>query len=163
MTVKFNRGKDLAYDTVEITATADPLSYVAFSAIEYQLYELGARNDITWEMVGVHHCVVYSFITAIPMLVYMLIILLQVYHEMYSYEGHANTSVHHHWMKEGMTEYSHYVPTPSFAHDANTTFFVRITFLLRFISLILHVCQMIVLSLLHVCFTVLVRWIICVY
>ena len=52
MTVRFNRGKELSYSSVEITATADPLSYVAFSAIEYQLYELGARNSITWEEVG---------------------------------------------------------------------------------------------------------------
>jgi len=51
MSVKFNRGKDFSYNTVEITATADPLSYVAFSAIEYQLYELGAKNGLTWEEV----------------------------------------------------------------------------------------------------------------
>lgn len=52
MTLKFNRGKDFTYQSVEISSTADPLSYVAFSAIEYQLYELGARNGLTWEEVS---------------------------------------------------------------------------------------------------------------
>lgn len=51
MSLRFNRGKDFTYSSVEITATADPLSYVAFSAMEYQLYELGARNGLTWEEV----------------------------------------------------------------------------------------------------------------
>ena len=51
MTLRFNRGKDLTYSSVEISSTADPLAYVAFSAIEYQLYELGARNGLTWEQV----------------------------------------------------------------------------------------------------------------
>ena len=53
MQLRFNRGKDFTYQSIELTAIADPLSYVAFSAIEYQLYELGARNGLTWEEVSV--------------------------------------------------------------------------------------------------------------
>ena len=51
MSVKFNRGKDFTLDTVEITAQADPLSYVAFSALEYHMYGLGIRNGLSWEEV----------------------------------------------------------------------------------------------------------------
>ena len=51
MSVKFNRGKDFTLDTVEITAQADPLSYVAFSALEYHIYGLGIRNGLSWEEV----------------------------------------------------------------------------------------------------------------
>jgi len=51
MKVKFNRGKDFNYNTVEVTAYADPLAYVAFSALEYQMYQLGIRNGLSWEEV----------------------------------------------------------------------------------------------------------------
>lgn len=60
MQLKFNRGKDFTYQSVEITATADPVSYVAFSAMEYQLYELGARNGLTWDEVSVKE-IFFSF------------------------------------------------------------------------------------------------------
>ncbi|XP_067928326.1 CD109 antigen-like [Watersipora subatra] len=96
MTLRFNRGKDFTYSSVEISSTADPLSYVAFSAIEYQLYELGARNGLTWE---------------------------EVYQELYTYDAPANTSISHYWLKQGQMEGSFNAPVPSYAHDANSTFF----------------------------------------
>lgn len=48
----------------------------------------------------------------------------QVYNELYSYDGLANQSIAHYWMQDGQLSGSYYAPTPSFAHDANTTFFV---------------------------------------
>lgn len=48
MTIKVNRGKDLTQNSVELITRSDPLSYAAFSAIEYQIYKLGLRNDLTW-------------------------------------------------------------------------------------------------------------------
>lgn len=61
MKVRFNRGKDFNYDTIEITAWADPLSYVAFSALEYQMYGLGIRNGLSWDQVSDHiHVCMYT-------------------------------------------------------------------------------------------------------
>ena len=49
----------------------------------------------------------------------------QVYQELYTYDDHANTSIRHFWYKNGQMEDAFYAPTPSYAHDANSTFFVR--------------------------------------
>ena len=51
---------------------------------------------------------------------------MQVYKELYTYDAHANTSIHHYWMNNGEMDGSFYASTPSFAHDANATFFVSI-------------------------------------
>lgn len=51
MSVKFNKGKDFSMNSVEISVKADPLSYVAFSALEYHMYDLGIRNGLSWEEV----------------------------------------------------------------------------------------------------------------
>lgn len=51
MRVSVNRGKDLSQESVELITHSQPLSYAAFSAVEYQIYQLGMRNDITWSQV----------------------------------------------------------------------------------------------------------------
>lgn len=96
MSVKFNRGKDFSYNTVEIIAKADPLSYVAFSAIEYSLYQLGARNGLTWD---------------------------EVNQELYSYDSPANTSINFRFYRNGQIDRTYYASTPSYGYDANTTFY----------------------------------------
>ena len=52
MNVSINKGKDLTLNTVELLLEADPLSYVAFGAMEYQLYEYGTRNSLSKEEVS---------------------------------------------------------------------------------------------------------------
>ena len=52
MSAKINRGKDLSYNSVELTITGEPLAYVAISAMEYQLYDLGARNSLSMHEVN---------------------------------------------------------------------------------------------------------------
>ena len=47
ITARINRGKDISYKNIELTITADPLSYVAFGAMEYMLHDLGSRNGLT--------------------------------------------------------------------------------------------------------------------
>ena len=44
---KISRGKDLSQSSIELTVIAEPLSYIAFSALEYMLYDLGSRNGLT--------------------------------------------------------------------------------------------------------------------
>ncbi|XP_069113947.1 CD109 antigen-like [Argopecten irradians] len=44
---KINRGKDFTRDTVEIMATADPGSYVAFAAMPSDLYTRGINDGLT--------------------------------------------------------------------------------------------------------------------
>lgn len=52
MNVSINKGKDLTLNTVELLLEADPLSYVAFGAMEYQLYDYGTRNSLSKEEVS---------------------------------------------------------------------------------------------------------------
>ena len=52
MSAKINWGKDLSYGSVELTITGEPLAYVAISAMEYQLYDLGARNSLSMHEVN---------------------------------------------------------------------------------------------------------------
>ena len=52
MSARINRGKDLSYNSVELTITGEPLAYVAISAMEYQLYDLGARNSLSMHEVN---------------------------------------------------------------------------------------------------------------
>ena len=52
MSAKINRGKDLSYNSVELTITGEPLAYVAISAMEHQLYDLGARNSLSMHEVN---------------------------------------------------------------------------------------------------------------
>lgn len=47
-----NKGKDLSLNTVELKLAADPLSYVAFGALEYQIYDMGTRNSLSKEEVS---------------------------------------------------------------------------------------------------------------
>ncbi|XP_067945401.1 CD109 antigen-like [Watersipora subatra] len=91
-----NKGKDLSLNTVELKLAADPLSYVAFGAMEYQLYNYGTRNSLSEE---------------------------EVITELYTYDGHANSSVYYTWEKNGQYAGSISQSMRSFGHDANSTFF----------------------------------------
>lgn len=53
----------------------------------------------------------------------------QVYKELYTYDEHANTSITHYWKRDGQTIDTYRASTPAYAHDANTTFYVRETFI----------------------------------
>lgn len=44
---RVNLGKDFTRDTIEITAFADPGSYLAFSAMPYDLYSRGLNDGLT--------------------------------------------------------------------------------------------------------------------
>jgi len=61
MSLRFNRGKDFSYNTVEVIATADPLSYVAFSAMPHYIHVLGGRNGFTWDEVNMFAIVTAMF------------------------------------------------------------------------------------------------------
>lgn len=65
MSVSINKGKDLTLSTVELKLTAHPLSYVAFGAMEYQLYDMGTRNGLSKEEVTMRKCayLVYDSVT----------------------------------------------------------------------------------------------------
>lgn len=62
MNVSINKGKDLTLNTVELLLEADPLSYVAFGAMEYQLYEYGTRNSLSKEEVSLLGYIKYIYI-----------------------------------------------------------------------------------------------------
>ncbi|XP_067945402.1 CD109 antigen-like [Watersipora subatra] len=96
LTARLNRGKDLSYKNIELTLITDPLSYVAFGALEYQLYNQGVRNSLTSQ---------------------------EVTEELYSYEAHSNTSIYHTWLRNGQAAGSYYTHTQSYGHDTNSTFF----------------------------------------
>ena len=49
---------------------------------------------------------------------------MQVNREMYTYDNHTTTGITHYWRKNGQVVDTFRASTPSFAHDANTTFFV---------------------------------------
>ena len=52
---------------------------------------------------------------------------LQVVEELYSFDGHANSSIYHTWMRNGQKSGAYHAQTGSFGHDANSTFFVSMS------------------------------------
>lgn len=53
MKIFFNRGKDFTQDTVEVNAYADPGSYVALTAVPYDLYIRGMSSGLSQNIVGI--------------------------------------------------------------------------------------------------------------
>ncbi|KAI0237381.1 hypothetical protein LSAT2_012128 [Lamellibrachia satsuma] len=93
--LNINRGKDFSGNTAEVNALADPASFIAFSATQYQMYEPG----------GNHFFREYD-----------------VEEDLSSYDDHTNNSFSHTWLyDEARKETVHY-PASSYAVDANTTF-----------------------------------------
>ncbi|KAF6025141.1 Tep6 [Bugula neritina] len=96
MKMGIGRGKDLSSSAVKIGVKTRPLSYVGVAITRKEFYQMGHRNSFTWE---------------------------QVNRELYTYDSHANRSITHYWKKQGQIDSTFRAPTPSFAHDANTTFY----------------------------------------
>lgn len=82
-------------DEIEVNAEADPGSYIAFSAIPYDLFIHGGSTilqdyDLTDELV--------------------------------SYESHAQQPFNHTWFDDREIMMRQYFPSPSMAGDTNSTF-----------------------------------------
>ncbi|KAI0235995.1 hypothetical protein LSAT2_013433 [Lamellibrachia satsuma] len=93
--LNINRGKDFSGNTAEVNALADPASFIAFSATQYQVYKPGG-NQFFREY--------------------------DVEEDLSSYDDHTNNSFSHTWLyDEARKETVHY-PASSYAVDANTTF-----------------------------------------
>lgn len=92
----FNRGKDFTQDTVEVNAYADPGSYVALTAVPYDLYIRGMSSGLSQNI---------------------------LIDELYTYNAPANTSYRHLWrISEAEYEYK-FFSANGYGMDAESTFF----------------------------------------
>ncbi|CAH1782653.1 unnamed protein product [Owenia fusiformis] len=93
--VELNWGKDFGPAFVEVIGTTDPGTLIAFNAINYYLYSLGARNFITEQ---------------------------DIIDELLTYDSHANVSASVSWIGDDWNRKTMYFPTQTYGSDANTTF-----------------------------------------
>ncbi|XP_013420589.1 CD109 antigen isoform X3 [Lingula anatina] len=93
--LRFYQGKDFSLDKVEVQATGEAGSIMAFSAVPYRIDRLGGGNDINEDL---------------------------MLNEMYSYDTFANSSFKQTWNIGSFRTRSNYFASPTYAVDANTTF-----------------------------------------
>ncbi|XP_067941196.1 CD109 antigen-like [Watersipora subatra] len=96
ITLGIGRGKDLSAEEIKVGLKTKPLSYVGIAFQRIEIYNMGGLNSFTWP---------------------------EVNRELATFGNHTNKTITHYWKKNGQVIDTFYAATPSFAHDANSTFY----------------------------------------
>ena len=94
--LKFNRGKDFSQHSVEVIAASEPGTLVAFQAVDYEIFLRGGGGSLLIES--------------------------DILDELATYDEHANSSFRHTWIYANRLRKTFYFSSPTYAHDANSTF-----------------------------------------